>query len=133
MRAKQEQVVVEQWKKKEAELYEQIAAYQRQETELVRLRAVEEQAIRDAEQAKLDAEQASKREQEFAAQLMAASNIDKMLKEMAEYGCEVVPASEMDMKSFSDGLGSKIRDIYLNQHGGDTGAAWLKKIDDWNK
>ena len=60
-------------------------------------------------------------------------NITKMLKEMADYGCEIVPADQMDMKSFSDALGSKIRDIYLKQHGGDTGAAWLKKIDDWNK
>jgi tripartite ATP-independent transporter DctP family solute receptor len=61
------------------------------------------------------------------------ANIAKMLEEMAAYGCEIVPVSEMDMKSFSDGLGDKIRNIYLTQHGGDTGAAWLKKIDDWNK
>jgi tripartite ATP-independent transporter DctP family solute receptor len=59
------------------------------------------------------------------------ANITKMLEEMGKYGCEIVPANQMDMKSFADVLGSKVRDIYLKEHGGDTGAAWLKKIDDW--
>jgi tripartite ATP-independent transporter DctP family solute receptor len=60
-------------------------------------------------------------------------NISKMLKEMGDYGCEIVPAEQMDMKSFSDGLGTKIRDIYLNQHGGDVGKAWIKKVDEWKE
>ncbi|MCL2000386.1 MAG: DctP family TRAP transporter solute-binding subunit [Planctomycetes bacterium] len=57
-------------------------------------------------------------------------NITQMLKEMADYGCEIVPAEEMDMKSFRDALGDQVRNIFLERHGGDTGAQWLKIIDD---
>jgi tripartite ATP-independent transporter DctP family solute receptor len=57
-------------------------------------------------------------------------NIDKMLKEMASYGTEIVPASEMDMNSFKDVLGDKVVKIYLEKHGGEVGAQWLKKIEE---
>jgi TRAP-type C4-dicarboxylate transport system substrate-binding protein len=57
-------------------------------------------------------------------------NIDKMLKEMADYGTEIVPASEMDMQSFKDVLGDKVIQIYLEKHGGEVGAQWLKKIEE---
>lgn len=56
-------------------------------------------------------------------------NIDKMLKEMADYGCEIVPAEQMDMASFSNALGDKIRQIYIEKHGGDVGKKWLEIID----
>ncbi len=60
-------------------------------------------------------------------------NIEKMLAEMADYGCEIVTADQMDMQSFSDVLGNSIRDMYVKEYGGDTGSAWLKEIDEWNK
>ena len=57
-------------------------------------------------------------------------NIDQMVQEMADYGCEIIPADQMDMKSFQDVVGEQTRAIYLKQYGGDTGEAWLKLIDD---
>ncbi len=56
-------------------------------------------------------------------------NITKMLKEMGDYGCEIVPADQMDMKSFIDVLGDKVRKIYLEKHGGEVGKKWLQIID----
>ena len=58
------------------------------------------------------------------------SNIAKMVEEMKAFGCEVVPAEQVDMKSFQDVVGGKTRAMYLEQYGGDTGQQWLKIIDD---
>ena len=57
-------------------------------------------------------------------------NIAKMVEEMKEFGCEVVPADQVDMPSFQNVVGEKTRDMYLKQYGGDTGEKWLKIIDD---
>ena len=57
-------------------------------------------------------------------------NIAGYIKKIADYGCVITPADQMDMKSFSDVVGEKTRAMYLKDYGGDTGAEWLKKIDD---
>lgn len=57
------------------------------------------------------------------------SNIADMVKSMAAFGCEIVPANEVDMKSFVDIVGQKTRDMYLKDFGGEKGAEWLKEID----
>ena len=56
-------------------------------------------------------------------------NIDKMVQEMKDYGCEIVPASEMDMQSFVNVVGEKTRAMFLKEYGGNVGEAWLKEID----
>ena len=60
-------------------------------------------------------------------------NIAKMLEEMKAFGCEVVPADQVDMKSFQSVVGEKTRAMYLKDFGGDTGEQWLKLIDDGAK
>ena len=60
-------------------------------------------------------------------------NIATMVKEMEAYGCQIVHANEIDMKSFQNVVGEKTRAMYLNNYGGDTGAQWLKIIDDGAK
>ncbi len=56
-------------------------------------------------------------------------NIDSFVKKIADYGCVVTPANQVDYKSFADTVGDKVRQLYLDQYGGNTGGEWLKKID----
>ncbi len=57
------------------------------------------------------------------------SNIAEMLKDMEKFGCEVIPAEKVDMKSFQNVVGEKTRAMYLKNYGGDTGKKWLEIID----
>ncbi|MCC8190452.1 MAG: DctP family TRAP transporter solute-binding subunit [Planctomycetes bacterium] len=57
-------------------------------------------------------------------------NIAEMVKEMAAFGCQIVPASDVDMQSFVDIIGEKTKAMYLKDFGGEVGEKWLQIIAD---